>query len=1001
MRTLRRYVCSVLVLLPVIAGAAEHTHQNPANLDGIVPGVLIVKFRPGASPGQGALAKATGTLEGMLAQRGVLTLARTFPGVQAQDGVKASASRVDLSRIYYATVKNGGDVRAIARELALLREVEYAEPKYLQHLTESPNDPQFSTNQATYFSILNAQAGWAIAKGSPEVTIAVVDGGTYWQHEDLTGNLWINSAEDINHNGRFDQGPPPAGDEDGIDQDGDGFVDDVIGWNLANNTNNPRGLSTTPNSAAHGTATASHFGAVTNNGIGMAGSSWNCRLMPICAASPTSDESIAFGYEGIQFASSHGAQVINCSWGRLGVYSQFEHDVIAAATQAGSLVVAAAGNDSVNVDLQPEYPASFPEVFGIGATSSTSDAKAWFSNYGINISVYAPGTNIWSALDGGGYGNGGSGTSYSSPLVAGLAGIVKSLHPAWSPEQIRAQIRTSADSVDQANPAYVGNMGRGRANFARALSESHAGIEIQNVTIATPAGRDFFIPGDTAVVSLTVKNVLPQTATNLQVIVSPGDPAFQPLSGAVMLPSLAQNQEAMLPPLNLLVGTVTTNRSAVLAVRWVSNGNEWDARAYRVYLFTSFPRWLVQSTPAGAALFSVHAASRSVAWAAGGNGSGTAPTVVRTMDEGRTWANVTGSLAGIDIYTIFALDGARAWVGSGDGRIFATTDAGVTWTQQLYSGTQSPFIDGIWFFDADNGFALGDPAGTKNKYVILTTTNGGATWSHLSNEPVAGAGEAGWNNSFWWADPLHGWFGTSQFKVRGTSDGGATWFMGSTSSQNSVGVSFSDNLHGVVVFDDGHAQATTNGGVSWTSQSTPSPGALLTGVACAPGTNAVWTSDGLFMYRSRDAGQSWTAEPTYPFTGSVLHLSFSDSSHGWATTSFGAALRYQGDTILSSTPLPDVPQVFSLEQNYPNPFNPTTVIKYTIGGTRGWGLGVSDVKLVVYDVLGREVAVLVNERKAPGEYQVRFDGAGLASGVYFYRLTTNAFEATRKMLLIH
>ena len=988
-----RRLFGVLLLLPGIAGAAEHRHQNAGSTDGIVPGVVIVKFRAGISPGQGPLAKAAGTLTGMLAQRGVLSLARTFPEVRPLDAAVSAGLRVDLSQIYYATVKRESDVREIARQISLLPQVEYAEPKYLQYLTESPNDPQFSTNQASYFSRLNAQAGWAIAKGSPDVTIAAIDGGTYWQHEDLTGNLWINSAEDINHNGRFDLGPPPAGDEDGIDQDGDGKVDDVIGWNFTNNTDNPRGLSATPNSRAHGTATASHFGAMTNNAIGMAGSSWNCLLMPVCVASATSDQSIEFGYEGIQFASSHGAQIINCSWGRLGVYSQFERDVVIAATQSGSLIVAAAGNDSVNVDLQPEYPATFPEVFGIGATSSTSDAKAWFSNYGINISVYAPGTDIWSAMDGGGYGNGGSGTSYSSPLVAGLAGIVKSVHPAWTPEQIRAQIRTSADSIDLANPAYAGNLGRGRANFARALSESHAGIEILDPVIATASGRDFFIPGDTAVVSLSIKNVLPRTATNLQITVSSSDPAFQPLTEPVTLPSLAQDAQAMLPPMNLLVGPVTTNRSAALAVRWVSNGNEQDARAYRVYLFTSIPRWFVQSTPAATPLYSVRAVSPSVAWAAGGNGSGTAAVVVRTSDGGQTWLNVTGALSGADFYTIFALDGARAWVGSSDGRIFATTDAGATWAQQPYPGTQSPFIDGIWFFDANNGFALGDPAGTGNKYVILKTTNGGAAWSHLSNEPVAGAGEAGWNNSFWWTDPQHGWFGTSQFKVRGTTDGGATWFAGSTSSANSVGVSFSDNSHGVVVFDDGHAQVSTNGGATWTLQSAPSAGALLTGVACAPGTNAVWTSDGLLMYRSRDGGRTWAVESTYPFTGSILHLSFSDSSHGWACTSFGEALHYRGDTTQSSAPSGGTPQTFALEQNYPNPFNMSTWIRFSVPA-------LTHVTITVYDILGQQVRVLYEGDRSAGPWNVQFAGDGLASGVYLYRMKTKDYEATRKMLLI-
>ncbi len=152
--------------------------------------------------------------------------------------------------------------------------------------------------------------------------------------------------------------------------------------------------------------------------------------MPVCAASATSDSRIEYGYEGIQYAFSTRRADRQLQLGPIGsLLAVRARRGRSLPLEAGTLVVSAAGNDSVNVDLVPEYPASFPEVFGIGATNSTSDAKAWFSNYGVNISVFAPGTNIWSALDGGGYGNGGSGTSYSSPLVAGLAGILKVLEP--------------------------------------------------------------------------------------------------------------------------------------------------------------------------------------------------------------------------------------------------------------------------------------------------------------------------------------------------------------------------------------------------------------------------------------------------------------------------------------------------------------------------------------------------------------------------------------------
>jgi subtilisin family serine protease/photosystem II stability/assembly factor-like uncharacterized protein len=953
----------------------------------------MIKFKPGVTPMPGILSKSGEALGSVLARQGVKSLTRTFPDVRPPDAAASAVGRVDLSRIYSAHVDPGSDVRAIVRRLSALSQVEYAEPKYRQYLREIPNDTLFSARQAAYFSRMNAVTGWGVAKGSPTVTIADVDGGTYWQHEDLVGNLWINSAEDINHNGVYDPSSSPAGDQNGIDEDGDGFVDDVIGWNFTSNSGNPRGLPATPNNRAHGTATASHFGAVTNNITGMAGSSWNCRVMPICVASATVDNSIEFGYEGIEFASSHGAQIINCSWGRIGEYSKFERDVVMAATQAGSLIVAAAGNDSVNTDITPDYPGTFPEVFGIGATNSTNDVKAWFTNYGVNVSVFAPGTNIWSALDGGGYDNGGSGTSYSSPLVAGLAGIVKSVHPTWTPYQVRAQIRTTADSIDLVNPSYAGNVGRGRANFGRALTESHAGIQIMASTVLTPSGRNFLIPGDTLVVSLIVRNILPKTATNLQFTITSDEAALQPLSAPVTVPSLALDEEVSLPPMTMTLGSLSRSHRGSIAVRWVSNGNERDAYAYPVYLFTAIPHWSVEATPTHASLRSVRAVSRTGAWASGGNDSATAPVVLRTVDGGQNWTDVTGGLAGADFYTIFAVDDAHAWVGSGDGRIFATTNGGVTWVQQAYPGIQSPFIDGIWFFDLSNGFALGDPANGANKYVLLKTTNGGATWTHLPNEPVAGAGEAGWNNSFWWADPLHGWFGTSQYKVRGTSDGGATWFAGPTSSQNSTGISFKDDLNGVATFDDGYAQTTTDGGRTWTLRNQPLQAATLVSVAFAPGTDAVWTSDGLQPYRSYDAGRSWVAELAYPFTGAISHLSFVDSSNGWAATSFGEMLHYRFDTTQIPPP-PPTELAFALEQNFPNPFSQTTLIRFIVASA-------SHVTITVYDLLGKKVGVVYDGDRPAGPYEVTFSSAGIASGVYFYRMQAGDFETTRKMLVLH
>lgn len=1000
-----RRICVVVLLLTFVASAmlaaikpSAHREQKVFNQnDEVIPGVVMVKFKSGVDVTEGTNRTNSTTINQALNQQGVLSLKKIFFYVPQLDAAQIAEGYVDLSRIYYAEISSAADPRLVASRLGVLDEIEYAEPKYMSYINDTPNDPNLAS-QTSAFTRMNAFNGWTIAKGSATVPIADVDGGTYWPHEDLNPNTFAKVLEDINHNGRFDPGPPPAGDQDGIDQDGNGFVDDVIGWNFANNSPDPRGLPNTPNSAAHGTATASHFGARTNNGIGMAGSSWNCSLIAICAASATSDNGIAYGYEGIAYAYANGAKVINCSWGRTGGFSGFEQDVINAATQAGALVVCAAGNGTNNNgvgklnDANSDYPPGYKNVLAVGATSSASDAKASFSNYGRTVPVYAPGTSIHSAFNGGGYGNGGDGTSYSSPLVAGLAGIVKSFHPTWTPRQVALQIKTTCDSIDGANPSLTGNLGRGRVNFARALSESHAGIEINTATLRTPSGRTLFLQNDTIVVTLTVQNILFAAASNLTFTATSSDASVSVLQGTANAGTVAVGQEVTLTPMVFRVGALTVSRDVVIRLDWVSNGNERDSWAYKVTVFPSTPQWETQASPTTIGLFSAKPVNQNIVWACGGSGTATAPVVIRTVNSGTTWTNATGNLAGQDLYCMTAIDSNRAWVGTGSGKIFATTDRGTTWTLQTYPGTQSPFINGVWMFSNGTGYAMGDPPGT-GRFVVLKTTNFGQAWTH-TNEPLGGTSEAGWNNSFWLTDANHIWFGTNANRVWYSTDGGTTWLSGASGSTNSYAIAFKDNSNGLVGHDNGLLRSTANGGASWTSISSPTS-TPIQGMAYLGGTNFAWISAGAIPYRTTNNGSAWTSQTVYPISGTFNHIAFVDTSYGWGVTSNGEVTRYRpaGATAVDDDGKNIVPQEFALLQNYPNPFNPTTKIVYRVGSQQ-------PVELGVFDVLGRKIATLVSEVKQAGEYAIAFDAAKLSSGVYYYRLTSGNYSETKKMLLL-
>ncbi|HCV43670.1 MAG TPA: hypothetical protein DGH68_09315, partial [Bacteroidetes bacterium] len=358
--------------------------------------------------------------------------------------------------------------------------------------------------------------------------------------------------------------------------------------------------------------------------------------------------------------------------------------------------------------------------------------------------------------------------------------------------------------------------------------------------------------------------------------------------------NLAPGQEVTLAPMMFKVGTITSSVDVAIRLDWVSNTNERDSWAYKVTAFPATPLWQTEASTTSTALFSVKALSSNVAWASGGNSSATAPVVIRTTNGGSTWTTVTGNLTGQDLYCISAVDANRAWVGTGSGRIYATTNGGITWAQQVYPGMQSPFIDGIWFFNDGTGYALGDPATTAaGTYVVLKSTDFGQTWAHTASEPSSVASEGGWNNSFWCTDVGHIWFGTNQTsKILRSTNGGNSWLTGPSGAANSYAISFKDNSNGLVGHSTGAIRVSIDGGATWTAVSSPTTNPIQ-GLSFLSGTNSAWISAAAVPYRSTNNGTNWTAQTVYPISGTLNHNSFADTSNGWAVTSNGEVLHYR------------------------------------------------------------------------------------------------------------
>lgn len=318
------------------------------------------------------------------------------------------------------------------------------EPNYIVETTRGSDDSYLGSLWG--LSAIQAPAAWDVSTGSSEVTVAVVDTGIEYTHPDLAANIAKNLGE------------VPA---NGVDDDQNGFVDDVYGYDFINNDANPI------DDNFHGTHCAGTIGAVGNNGLGVVGVAWNVKLMPIKVLSGTGSGSIASVVAGINYAVTRGVTIVSMSLGTSS-YSQTMEDAIENARQHGVLIVAAAGNSGQNSDLYPLYPAASSQDNVISvAASSQSDGLASFSNYGAtSVDLAAPGVNILSTTLSAGYGYA-SGTSMATPHIAGMAAIIKSVNPGLSYSAIKAALIQGVDTL----PAFTGKtVSGGRANLYRTLS---------------------------------------------------------------------------------------------------------------------------------------------------------------------------------------------------------------------------------------------------------------------------------------------------------------------------------------------------------------------------------------------------------------------------------------------------------------------------------------------------------------------------------------------------
>lgn len=382
-----------------------------------------------------------------------------------------SQAKSGLSRILKVQIDPAYDALGLCNALSGHPEIEYIEPLYIDAVLETPNDSYYAAS--LNFASMQAEAAWDIHKseaGSQAVIIAIVDTGTPWKHPDLAENIWNNLGEDANGNGytMYFNGSSwvmDSGDLNGLDDDGNGKIDDLIGWNfMLNSAGHENNDPTDPGN--HGTRVSGLAGARTHNGIGVASLSWNPILMPISCSPAGDTSSIYRGYDALIYAAENGAHVINCSWGSTS-FSLAARDAIAYAQSLGAIIVAAAGNSNNSIAL---YPAAYPGVLGI-ASLMNSGIKWSGSNYGGYIDAGVPNESVYSTSGSASYSISTGTTSYAAPIAAALCALIRSQHPTWSSAEVINQFKATCDAIDTLNPSYSNLLGEGKINAYRALTE--------------------------------------------------------------------------------------------------------------------------------------------------------------------------------------------------------------------------------------------------------------------------------------------------------------------------------------------------------------------------------------------------------------------------------------------------------------------------------------------------------------------------------------------------
>ncbi len=381
-----------------------------------------------------------------------------------------------------------------------------------------------------------------------------------------------------------------------------------------------------------------------------------------------------------------------------------------------------------------------------------------------------------------------------------------------------------------------------------------------------------------------------------------------------------------------------------------------------------------------------------------------------TTNGGTSWQHINTPSTTEVIIDLFCFSSNSICAATDMGKIYKTTDSGSSWSLVYSNNQETTFLNYIKFFDSQNGIAVGDAINANTPLIVLKTTNAGDNWVNVNTSNLIGAVSFNIYHTISFVNSQLGFYRHSNYntsndrKLYKTTDGGSSWdVVSSLNANNFALVEFYNSEIGICVSSQTPLviYRTFDGGATW-SQIQTTITKLVSDVAFILGDpSKLWMATIENLFFSSDTGKTWNEQVVTPAPYYFRDIEFSDVTTGWLLADWGKVFRStNADKITSVKNEKLFLSDFKLLQNYPNPFNPGTVIKFLIPNVETGHAPSLQVFLKVYDILGNEVATLVNEEKSAGVYKVEFDASKLPNGVYFYQLRVDQFIETKKMILL-